>query len=581
MSTFTQQSIRSVSCQRDAPGQSASIPVAQAAIKDTEWTYLEKPQLDYNTGFDAAMKSALIAGLADLQTANSLPFDCSSGNCSFPSYGGITHSTLVLEGECVDISNLIVQADFGNLTTYTLPGLATLTYSWAFDNYSLAEHQLNQDLPIQWGKPRYGVGGPYLYATIGAKSAYNINYTTPLLLTHDFALLMPTTSPCQDPLDYPLYTQKSFEPLPRIDANTCGFNMPNVSTLPGFYGLTAVACHISPVLQRYSGSVVGGQLVETSTLNGPISLQPVMDNTSMEKAEEGKTSPQYFTFLDPCYIDGIPYTASNFSSASGDTFSVLDESGAVVTGPEVCFYGISNHWAASLDRLILQWFRDHSCIATPNETNIVCDNWWLENLYNGRNSSVQSVTAAVKAAAQYMSNHLRNVGKDWKGDGTTVTGTVQQTSICVEFHWPWLLVPAGLILGVASVLAAMIAETNTMNDRWGLWKGSVLPLLLYGVEERARKSGLLSGENLEDAAKTMQVSFSSDDQSARILDETRHPLQHPLQHQHQNQIRKRSQNQPQYQTQHQPQRQPQNQNQHQPQKWRFRKNGGNGMQASN
>lgn len=500
INAFTQQALRSVPCQVDDPGQQASISIAQSALEGTyRASFVEHKSWTTTTRLDERVKAAFITGLTDAESASSPPFTCASGNCSFPAYGGITHSTVMLEIECVDISSLIVQVDYDNFTNYTIPGGGpTLTYAWI---PQAIPEKTDWDIPLQWLQ--------YYNATIW--NGPEINFSHPEGTS--FSFMMPTADSCGDISKFPNYTQGILNPLPRVNASSCSSSMytENVSTLPGFYGLTAAACNLYPSLQRYHGAVVDGRLSEHSISSQPASLETPGDGVDYKMffVDEGSRKPYYWTFLDPCYIDEVDYTSSNSSAAPVKMVNITDRNNVLHTGPEECFYGLSYHWETGLQKLLAELFYDESCAATTNETAIVCDNWWLNALWKERNSSFLSTQTALNRAAKSMTNRLRGIGTDWQGTRTYVTGTVLQTEICVALEWQWLLFPGGIALVTTIMFVAVIVNSVRMADNWGVWKSSVLPFLIYGVEEEAQTPGKLGENEIVEHAKATQVSFKA------------------------------------------------------------------------
>ena len=497
INAFTQQALRSVPCQIEDLRQQASIPIAQSALAGTYFGS-RGAEGGWVSSVDVGTKTAFIGGLADVDLASVPSFTCVSGNCSFPAHGGITHSTITFEIECFDISSRIVQVDHGEHSTdYMIPYGPTLTYNWTRDTVS---DSTGWDLPLQWAS--------YYNATMTGSRQNNFTYSKGI----PFTFIMPTTSACQDISKFSGYRQGTADPLPRVQANSCTSSTyaANVSTLPGFYGLTAGACNLYPALQRYHGVVIEGRLSEYSISSQPVLLE-FPGNESADKdlfyVDEGSRQPYYWKFLDPCYIDEAVYTPSNFSTAPGKLVNITDGNNVSHTGPEECFYGLSYHWYTSLHVLTTELFWDHTCQPTTNETAIVCDKWWLNALWNERNSSFESTQAALTRATKSMTNRLRAVGTDWQGKRTLVNGTVLYTDICVALEWQWLFFPGVIALATTVMFVAVIVKSIHMADKWGVWKSSVLPFLMYGVEEEDKTPGHMGENDIIEHAKAMPVSF--------------------------------------------------------------------------
>lgn len=104
---FAQQAIKTNLCRRILDsGEQARIPVAA-----------KLPLSDVGTGpnigpvtIPPAALNAVRAGLTTPSTASTdvLPFTCPTGNCTFPSFDGITHSSLGLCSACEDLTSTVI-----------------------------------------------------------------------------------------------------------------------------------------------------------------------------------------------------------------------------------------------------------------------------------------------------------------------------------------------------------------------------------------------------------------------------------------------------------------------------------------
>ncbi len=112
---FTQQSIKTVSCQYPTPGINASIPVANYLLGDFYRIGAGRWELDVDT------KGAMINALTNpLGNDSALVPNCPTGNCTFPAVDGITHSTIGLCSRCFD-STAGLGPPVGVNNNYSLP----------------------------------------------------------------------------------------------------------------------------------------------------------------------------------------------------------------------------------------------------------------------------------------------------------------------------------------------------------------------------------------------------------------------------------------------------------------------------
>lgn len=218
----------------------------------------------------------------------------------------------------------------------------------------------------------------------------------------------------------------------------------------------------------------------------------------------------YYSFLDPCIIEGTVYTNANISQVPGDLITIRQSNDSEVTGPKLCLYGASYGAISTLGNVLstsafnMVASGDDSrgpCIPNFDYTKMRClSTWWLEPLLNGGNASFDSISAVMSRMADAITNQLRMNGTDWYGNPSNVTGTAFQTVVCTQFQWGWLLFPASVVLASAVLLVATAWRSS--SSRWGkvrsnrgglqglpVWKSSILPLLFYGLEDGARLKG--------------------------------------------------------------------------------------------
>lgn len=474
---------------------------------------------------DIFMKTAIINGLSGLQSLGAVSPSCDTGNCSFTTYSNITHSTLGIESICLDVSSSIIQKDN---STISRPGPGNDSDTLVWTNYTfpqgypsisyLLERKLSQfDTGSRW-YPLIGLRGVG-WTPSSAPSDSQLNslyFDTPpdispqeeYLINRSFyqgMFMIPTLSPCLERSAYP----PTVDSLPLINTSSCAqLGMTNVSTFPGYFSLAAVECYLFPSIRNYAGSIINGQIQET-LIGDPI---PLRYGTNTTDTMEGINFTQehnllYYAFMDPCIIGGTVYTNANISQVPGDRITIWQRHDSETTGPELCLYGASigaiSALAQVLDMLAFDTLTSNDgnpCTPNFDHTKMSCGSmWWLEPLFNGGNASFDSISAMMSRVADTMTNQLRMNGTDWYRNPSNVTGTAFQIVVCTQFHWGWLLFPAGVVLASAVLLAATAWRSSS---RWGkassnrgglqglpVWKSSILPLLFYGLEDGARLKG--------------------------------------------------------------------------------------------
>lgn len=481
---------------------------------------------------EVTAKAALIAGLAGSQSPNSLSPTCSSGNCTFKATEGIAYTTAGFSSECIDISNLIIQT--GPLT-------------WPAGSNTVVNYSIPFNLTLSW----MGINLKVWHTTLALKSFFrDFGTWTPLLenatmterqrdiFLHTafagIALIMPTTSPCEDPAYYwdpryaKSYLRREMPPVKVSSYPPLARSLPGVTSLPGYFSVTAAFCYFYPSLQNYNGSVTNGILVE-QPVGDPVPLEDVLKFVGGD-TDSGPCDWQC-GFSNPCIVEGVIYTntSANLSAVPGGLTNLSN-----TTGPSRCLYGFSYYWwgtialpsAGSLTGIITN--TDESTSNGPgrcheagvNFTSMVCQGaWWLRDIYNGGNASITSISAFMKRGMDSLTSQLRTTGTDWNGEPTIAVGTAWEMAICTQFRWQWMLYPLVMLLGTLVVLLAVIISSSGFFGlkREVIWKSSILPFLFYGLEDAERKEDELEPEDaLKRASKAVRVRMTVGDDGWRL-----------------------------------------------------------------
>lgn len=72
----------------------------------------------------------------------------------------------------------------------------------------------------------------------------------------------------------------------------------------------------------------------------------------------------------------------------------------------------------------------------------------------------------------------------------------------MAFEWQWLFFPGTIALATHFVFVVVIVKSVQITDKWGVWKSSVLPFLIYGVEEEAKTPGHMGENGIVEHVKT-------------------------------------------------------------------------------
>lgn len=96
------------------------------------------------------------------------------------------------------------------------------------------------------------------------------------------------------------------------------------------------------------------------------------------------------------------------------------------------------------------------------------------NFIGALNAS-SNISMTMNNIATAMTNYFRN------SSNVTVTGQAGQIELYVHVNWPWIILPAFVVLAGTTFLLLTIFETKRLGV--SIWKTSELALLFHGLEE--------------------------------------------------------------------------------------------------
>ncbi|KAI1090295.1 hypothetical protein F5B19DRAFT_464095 [Rostrohypoxylon terebratum] len=445
---FTQQATRTVPCLETHSEMKASIPVSHYMPGKDAYVIIDfgnemEPHPD--------MKGTIVNGLVNPTGHNSaIAPICATGNCTFSPHDGITHSSIGMCSTCIDVTSFIFQ----NITSQA--------GGWT----SLRDVMPNG----MWLNP----GGDTYQKDVLHTIAGSIDWASSAF-TPEFATI----------LDSSIINVTVMS----VTNVTCS-NETNHLGCPKFddgggrpVNLVAASCLLYPCLKNFNAVVDRGALRETV-----VSTQPAFINQAEAWMDYSKN---YTALRSPCPVDDNWYNLSNISNVPKTEermFTDIDIDGKTYTVPEECLYKMSLSYAKGLNAFAKRDIFDGGCtIRTLLDTNVDCASWWLYNLFNDGAASMETFRTAFEALTTAMTNKIRTTGSS-NYDPTAKEGTmglVTETTICTQFQWQWLLMPTFLILATAALLVAIVMQ-NLHDPRQPVWKSSVLPLLYYGFDHRAR-----------------------------------------------------------------------------------------------
>ncbi|ELQ40332.1 hypothetical protein OOU_Y34scaffold00448g32 [Pyricularia oryzae Y34] len=271
--------------------------------------------------------------------------------------------------------------------------------------------------------------------------------------------------------------------------------------------LVAVSCKIYPCLRTYEARVQFGVLTETLLSTVPANLFSRPNHVQKAGSTVG-LSTSYVVLRSPCISSsGRIYTNANISKYSPEpnekyvNVSVWNgkeedwrTSETPMKIPTSCSYHLNDEYMEQVKSFIFSSIMKVGGRCTLGELevktrseNVTCDSWWLASLYNSRNATNETVSRAMDAWTRAVSDQFRVI-KNWPDEEwseeilpNNITGEAMRTTVCLSLAWEWLLLPAGLIGVTMALLVVTILESHRHADSQPIWKGSALPLVMYGL----------------------------------------------------------------------------------------------------
>ncbi|KAK1853681.1 hypothetical protein CCHR01_03673 [Colletotrichum chrysophilum] len=496
---FSQQAATTYPCEIDMEGN-ASIAVAQ-------WV---------GTGADGSMPMissethvAAITGLIygpSISMAAPNAFECDSGNCTFRSIGGITHSSVGVCSSCEPIE--VYQETIESRIVYSL----------------------SMDTNTSLSRP---------------------NITWPLKETSNIFIMDSNATISTDTDNDSFDLETRFLTLRNVDCNGVTFSGHNREQSCGqtlwltsgddTHGFEAlgVKCKLYPCFRNYKGGVLNGKLNETQV--GAVNMKV----GHIGKGDQKSMTEVYQALLEPCTVNGKSYYSSNITEAkAGDDWISLRRGNDITKLPANCLRGMHSVAFSSITRGLRPslsgacflrksdsagtqgMMSGHEPTPTPakaKEFDINCgDKWWFGPLFNQGNVTNQTISEAHNGMAQAITNRIRANKVDPEGAHTAVRGKQKKMTICIRAEWAWLAHPGILLVVSACLLLDMVRKSCGDRDNRPMWKSSILPLLFYdvhvahtltasGKQKHSRsKMPLMQLDDLKSLADTTVARFSED-----------------------------------------------------------------------
>lgn len=442
-----------------------------------------------HTPMTAAMTVGLIQPVEDY--TNTFVRGCSGGNCTFPSEGGASFSTLAISHTCDNISGHVRPIN--------------ATSEIGFRNGTYTTYILDTD--SQFGKVTFIPNGA---------SAFNLSDDT-----------LMTSRSVDDP-----------ERLATINSVTFLFR-PEAQSGDN---ITAVNCTIFPTVDTYRVDVRNTLLTET-----------LVDRTPMDIYYAGDVFDVAGDMINDTIVTNGLYSyalASNHTFRDGVQ---MDCKGSKDPGPGLIrHYKVQSQQRVRglVQRTSLQWYFPADCLwfvglgtaqgiyqqldtmfdeqeMLSNNIALLSGNMYLQSLWRAEErprdtddiyvmlrgtATYETVNEAFSNMTKAMTAYIRTHGEE--GVSGWAKGDVWSTTTCVYVRWGWIAFPAAMI-GLTGIFLMLIVVDGWSDDSERLWKSSIVATLFCEVDtQRDRPVGM---EQMTEMARSTSVSLAGKAESLRLI----------------------------------------------------------------
>ncbi|KAF9877503.1 monoamine oxidase n [Colletotrichum karsti] len=401
---FSQQAVKTYPCPIQAEGV-ARISIAErvAGLDSTR-----------DPGFlSGEMSSVVINGLLSMLPDSSQLFDCDSGNCTFGSISGVTHSSAGVCSKCTDVRSGLLEFDDRGPTVN-----GRYQPEYRFHN--------NSDFGINTAVE------PILF-----NMTTSTTYATPFMTSFLTLTAAGCVAKVNEKGQANRYCQHKYENMPKLSSDL---------------DIAAANCTFYPCVRHYEGAITNGTLRERLISDEPMAFR---DNLPIEEFYG-----EYVSMIRPCILNGESYDLSNITSVSRDGLNWTSWSSGGVSYeaphqclrvlPELEYVGITNFLADNLKgscRLFDSselWYspdsfeKNYTSINTIGGINskVKCETgWWLKALHMRGNATFEALAAAHNNMSMAITNRMRANGLTLSTTETSRSykeGTVNQMSICAN-----------------------------------------------------------------------------------------------------------------------------------------------------
>jgi hypothetical protein len=461
---FSQQVVQYYECVQPISGAVASIP------RTNNYTRAGSAISGDSSGLDNTMAAALYVGLIQppQNATSSIPIQCQSGNCTYPSEGGATHSSLAMCGSCADISQQIqrnaTQSANSSLISFTLPSGPTI--GWPLTAFS------SSDL-VWMASTAYG----------SVDSTPGIDYVS------GFDTLMYREARCTNATE--IDSKCNYEPF-------------------------AVRCHIYPCVKTYNASITNFVLAERLLDTKTVPMATIIPGYSSSFGG-GFTLLSDSVLRDGAWIDcGGVDAPTKTHPASGPLQWTTKVQPPPKYYPNDCIWNLGWQSTQALAFSLSSLFDGNNVNSTtaPHTPARAQGPPWNLPLFANGIATLDTANAYITGLTNAMTSIIRQ-------DGVTpvsgyVLGTASNMQTCIRVQWAWLGLPSALIVLVICFVVATIVYTRAWKRTW---KSSALALLFHGLDSfcRERYGPLVELAKMETAAEEMRAQLTRSEAGWRFI----------------------------------------------------------------
>ncbi|KAJ2985640.1 hypothetical protein NUW58_g5425 [Xylaria curta] len=530
LGTFTQQAVRTVVCKYADNSATASIPNVHTLgnVDSLSDRFLDPNQRMTPISLSFAVKAGILSSLTNPTGNDSvIQATCTTGNCTFTDFGGVTHRSIGFCNRCIDVSSYLT-ANTTNLVDTPSVFASKHKQSWFLPNGQEVYHEeVIKHSPDGW-------------ATYQNTAFFDISTDS---------LQLNWSEPISDEV-FQFLNASTFNILNVSFIGISDVTEGNVLEIPTDPNISSTVCTIYACVKSYHASIDKGKLEET--IASTTFLQPYGDELFAHHGPNFVQGP--FAFFptnmiaveSPCNIQGKSYTPANFSLAPDTVtmqrlqvgygpnglpvkyeFGCVEKNSTTAvnnTAPPACIYAMEHaNWFAGMQgflRDVLQatcgsWpeFPGTSMCGPsqrrgpngPDSNTVEMDPFWIEGLASRPSRTTTDISRYMDDFTESLTRKFRiglNASIEDQLGAPSVRGEAWQTTTCFTVQWEWLLLPVALTaLGVVLLVWTLASLACGSEHPEMVWKSSILPLLYHGERVRAVNS---AGQTLMDERKVSE-----------------------------------------------------------------------------